>query len=224
MFGMEDAYGGYKVFDYAIAGMFIYAASFGTINAATSLTREKETGTLLRLDTTPVGRSKIFIGTLLSEAFFLFIQLIIMFLLGYVALGLRWYNNNFSLLIIGFLIMLFFGLSTLGIGIIISAFAKTSDSALGLAMMYAMPTVFLSGALIPFNNPIIYCFPPFYAYMLYQQIVLLGDNFWTATLRFYDMSPDPNGIPLWSAFLILLSFLIVTLVLGIKFFQRKTLT
>ncbi|MHA1278429.1 MAG: ABC transporter permease [Candidatus Helarchaeota archaeon] len=224
IFGAQESIDGFVVFDFAISGMLIYAASFGTINAATSLTHEKHRGTLLRLDTTPVGRSKIFIGTLLSEMFFLIIQLILMFLLGYAALGLRWHNNNIGLLFIGFIIIFFFGLSTLGLGIIISSFAKTEDSAVGISMMYALPSVFLSGAMIPFESPIIYCFPPFYANMLYQQIVVLGDNFWTDTLRLYDMTPDPNGIPLWSAFLILLTFLIITLVIGIKLFQRKTIS
>jgi ABC-type transport system involved in multi-copper enzyme maturation permease subunit len=220
--GIDD----YKVFDFSISGMIIYAASFGTISAALSLTKEKQQGTLLRLDTTPVGRDKIFLGTLLSEATFLVIQLLIMFILGYAVLGLKWHYNDPILLIFGFLIAFFFGLSTLGLGIIISAFAKTADSALGISMVYAMMSVFISGALIPFQSPVVYCFPPFYANMLYKQIVIFGDNFWTSTLRFADMqmTPDPNGMPLWCAFLILLIFLLVTLIIGIKLFQRKTLT
>lgn len=227
IFGTQSAgIDSYKIFDFSISGMIIYAASFGTISAALSLTQEKQRGTLLRLDTTPVGRDKIFLGTLLSESIFLVIQILIMFVLGYTALGLKWYHNDPILLVFGFLIAFFFGLSTLGLGIIISAFAKTADSALGISMIYAMMSVFISGALVPFQSPVVYCFPPFYANMLYRQIVLWGDNFWTSTLRFADMQMtlDPNGIPLWSAFLILLAFLLITLVLGIKLFQRKTLS
>jgi ABC-type transport system involved in multi-copper enzyme maturation permease subunit len=226
IFGNQEAFGGFKVFDFSISGMIIYAASFGTISAALSLTQEKQRGTLLRLDTTPVGRDKIFLGTLLSEATFLVIQMLIMFVLGYAVLGLKWHHNDPVLLLFGFLIAFFFGLSTLGLGIIISAFAKTADSALGISMVYAMMSVFISGALVPFQSPVVYCFPPFYANMIYRQIVVLGDNFWTSTLRFADMqmTPDPNGIPLWGAFLILLAFLLATLIIGIKLFQRKTLT
>ena len=227
MFGTQSAgIDSYKVFDLSISGMIIYAASYCTINAALSLTQEKQRGTLLRLDTTPVGRGKIFIGTLLSESVFLIFQLLIMFLVGYGVLGLKWHNFDPALLVFGFLIAFFFGLSTLGLGIIISAFAKTADAALGISMVYAMLSVFLSGALVPFSSPIVYCLPPFYANMLFRQIVVLGDNFWTSTLRLSDltMTPDPNGLPLWTAFLILLAFLLITLVLGIKFFQRKTIS
>ena len=229
MFGGQDVDGmpGWTVFDFAIAGMFVYAASFGTINAASAFSYEKHQGTLIRLDTTPVGRGKIFIGTLVSEAVILVIQLIIMFVLGYVVLQLRWYNTNVGLLFIGFLVMFVFGLSTLGLGIIISAYAKTQDAAVGIAMMYALPITFLSGAMVPFESVIVYAFPPFYAFQIYKQVVLMGENFWTTQLMYNDPFNTGLGytnIPLWGAFLIIVAFLVVTLVVGIKLFQRKTLT
>jgi len=229
MFGGQavDGMPGWTVFDFAIAGMFVYAASFGTINAASAFSYEKHQGTLIRLDTTPVGRGKIFIGTLVSEAVILTIQLIIMFLLGYAVLQLRWYNTNIGLLLVGFGIMLLFGLSTVGLGIIISAYAKTEDSAVGIAMMYALPITFLSGAMVPFESAIVYAFPPFYAFQIYKQVVIFGENFWTTNLMFNDPFNTGLGytnIPLWGALLIIIAFLAVTLFIGIKLFQRKTLT
>ncbi|NVM30375.1 MAG: ABC transporter permease [Candidatus Helarchaeota archaeon] len=228
MFGSQDIVGmpGWVVFDFAIAGMLVYAASFGTINAASAFSYEKHQGTLIRLDTTPVGRDNIFIGTLVSEAFLLIIQLIIMFILGYAVMGLKWHNNNMGLLLIGFLIMFIFGLSTLGLGIIISAYAKTEDAAVGIAMMYALPITFLSGAMVPFDSPIVYAFPPFYAFQIYKQVVLLGENFWTTNLMFndpYNTGLGYTSIPLWGAFLIIIAFLAVTILIGILLFQRKTL-
>jgi ABC-type transport system involved in multi-copper enzyme maturation permease subunit len=229
MFGTQavDGMPGWTVFDFAIAGMFVYAASFGTINAASAFSYEKHQGTLIRLDTTPVGRDKIFIGTLFSEAVVLIIQLVIMFFLGYGVLQLRWFNANIGLLLIGFLIMLIFGLSTVGLGIIISAYAKTEDAAVGIAMMYALPITFLSGAMVPFESVIVYFFPPFYAFQIYKQVVLYGENFWTTNLMYndpYNTSLGYTNIPLWGALLLIIAFLGVTLFIGIKLFQRKTLT
>jgi ABC-2 type transport system permease protein len=221
-----DGMPGWTIFDFAIAGMFIYAASFGTINAASAFSYEKHQRTLIRLDTMPVGRGKIFIGTLLSETVTLSIQLVIMFLLGYVVLQLRWYNTNIGLLVVGFAIMLLFGLSTVGLGIIISAYAKTEDSAVGIAMMYALPITFLSGAMVPFESIIVYAFPPFYAYQIYKQVVILGQNFWTTNLMYndpYNKGLGFTNIPLWGAFLIIVAFLVITIFIGIKLFQRKTL-
>ncbi|MFX1296664.1 MAG: ABC transporter permease [Promethearchaeota archaeon] len=228
MFGTQDLGGGWVIFDTAIAGMLIYAASFGTINAASAFAYEKQKGTLIRLDTTPVGRGKIFIGTLLSEAVFLAIQLIIMFIIGYAAMGLRWHDYNIGLLFIGFLIVFVFGLSTLGIGIIISAYAKSEDAATGIALMYVLPIIFLSGALTPFESNIVYFFPPYWAFAIYKQVVVLGQNFWTTnviTNEPYTWPPvNYLNIPIWGGFLIIVAVLVFTLVIGIKLFQRKTLT
>ncbi len=220
--GKED----WVIFDFGFAGMLIYTASFGTINAASAFSHEKYQGTLVRLDTTPVGRGKIFIGTLISESVTLVIMLVLMFLLGYGALGVHMHEQNVGLLFIGFLIMFIFGLSTVGLGIIISAYAKTEDAAIGLAMMYVLPITFLSGAMMPLESNLVYAFPPFYAFQAYKQVVLLGDNFWTTNLAFndpYNKGLGYTNIPLWGAFLIIIAFLVVTLIVGILLFQRKTL-
>ncbi|MFX0050358.1 MAG: ABC transporter permease [Candidatus Hermodarchaeota archaeon] len=217
---------GISVFDMAISGMLIYTASFGTINAATSLTIEKERLTLTRLDTTPVGRAKVFFGTLLSESFFLVFQLVLMFTISYGLLGAQWYDQNLTLLILGFFIIFFFGLSTLGIGIIISASSKSANAAVGLSMMYVMPNLFLSGSIIPFKNPIVYLCPPFWANQLYQQVVILGDDLWSDSLRLNAQNiftADFSLLPLWSSFIIILLFLLGTTFIGIKLFQKKTL-
>ncbi|MFX1283947.1 MAG: ABC transporter permease [Promethearchaeota archaeon] len=223
---MTIASGGITVFDLAVSGMLIYTASFGTINAATSLTAEKEHLTLTRLDTTPVGRAKIFIGTLLSESFFLVIQLILMFCISYGFLGAHWYEKNPYLLILGFFIVYVFGISTLGIGIIISANAKTANAAVSLSMMYVMPMLFLSGAMIPFEHPIVYLCPPFWANQLYQQVVILGDDIWSDTLRLNAqniINAEYSTLPLWGSFIIILVILFITTFIGIRLFQRKTL-
>ncbi|MFW9994896.1 MAG: ABC transporter permease [Candidatus Odinarchaeota archaeon] len=217
---------GTSVFDLAISGMLVYTASFGTINAATSLTAEKERLTLARLDTTPVGRSRIFIGTLASESVFLVIQLVLMFAISYGLLGGQWYDKNISLLILGFIIVYVFGLSTLGIGIIISAYANSANSAVGLSMMYVMPVIFLSGAMIPFESPIVYICPPFWANQLYRQVVILGDNLLSDNLRLNAYNIFEAGfstLPLWGSFIIILAILISTVLAGIALFQKKTL-
>lgn len=217
--------GGFNVFDLAFSSVLIYAASFGTISAAISLTSEKQRKTLWRLDTTIVGRGKIFLGTLLSEAVFLFIQLIIMLILGYGVFKVKWYNQDVLLLSIGLLILFIFGLSTLGIGIIISAYARTADAATGLSMCYVMPILFMSGILIPFENPIVYLCPPFWANQIYQQIVIMGNSF-SDNIRVNSTNIFEAGItnlPIWSGIFLIILIALVTTYGGIKFFQRKTI-
>ncbi|MBN2152950.1 MAG: ABC transporter permease [Candidatus Lokiarchaeota archaeon] len=226
-FGTNEIMPGWTIYDTAISGMMIYAASFGTSSAATSLSDEKQHGTLLRLDTTPVGRSRLFVGTLLSEAVFMVIQLGIMVVLAYGVLGLRWHDYDAGRLVAGYLIMLVFGLSTIGVGIIISAYAKSVDAAVGISMMYIMPVIFLSGAMTPFASEVQYFLPPFWANALYRQVVVLGHDFWTGAVQATSTNPFVEEflpVPLWGAMLIVLAFLVATTALGIKLFQKKTLT
>ncbi len=228
-FGQTATAPGWTVFDTAISGMLIYAASFGTSSAATTFAEEKQKGTLLRLDTTPVGRARIFMGSMLSEGIFMVIQLGIMLVLAYGVLGLRWHDfdvPDIGRLLAGFAIMLVFGLSTIGIGIIISAYAKTVDAAVGLSMMYIMPIIFLSGAMTPFASEMQYFLPPFWANALYRQVVVLGHDFWTGYVQVTSTNPfveEYLPVPLWGAFLFIVAILVGTLVIGIKLFQRKTL-
>ena len=226
MFGTEEIGGGWVIFDFAIAGMLIYTASFGTINAAMAFTEEKQKGTLTRLDTMPIGRAKIFIATLMSEGIFLVLQLAVMMAIGYGIMGLHWHNDDLGLLLIGFLIMLVFGLSTVGLGIIISAYAKTAESALGIAMMYVLPVIFLSGAMTPFASNVQYFMPPYWAYAVYRQVVILGDDFWTGFVQKSSTNPlnaEYLTIPLWGGAFIILAILFSTIIIGIYLFQRKTL-
>ena len=219
--------GGYNVFDLAFSSVLIYAASFGTINAAVSLTSEKHRGTLMRLDTTPIGRTKIFIGTLLSESVFLAIQLLLMVFLGYGFLGVRFHQQNLLLLIIGLILIFIFGISTLGIGIVISAYAKTADAATGISMCYVMPVLFLSGIFIPFDSPIVYFFPPFWVNQIFQQVVMLGDDLLTDSFRYHSLnlfSSEFTVIPLWGAIVIIIITTLVSLYGAIILFQRKTLS
>ncbi|MEX2681691.1 MAG: ABC transporter permease [Candidatus Sigynarchaeota archaeon] len=226
-FGQMETAPGWTVFDTGISGMLIYAASFGTSSAATTFAEEKQKGTLVRLDTTPVGRARIFLGSLLSEAVFMVIQLCIMLVLAYGVLGLKWHDSNAALLVAGFAIMFIFGLSTIGIGIIISAYAKSVDAAVGMSMMYIMPVIFLSGSMNPFASEIQYFMPPYWANALYRQVVVLGKDFWSGFVQVTSTNPFVDEylpVPLWGAFLIIVAILAVTLVAGIKLFQRKTLS
>ncbi len=226
-FGQMETAPGWTVFDTGISGMLIYAASFGTSSAATTFAEEKQKGTLLRLDTTPVGRARIFLGSLLSEAVFMVIQLGIMLVLAYGVLGLQWHDYNVGRLVAGFAIMLVFALSTIGIGIIISAYAKTVDAAVGLAMMYIMPIIFLSGSMNPFASEVQYFMPPFWANALYRQVVVLGHDFWTGFVQVTSANPfveEYLPVPLWGALVIIVAILVGTLAIGIKLFQRRTLS
>ena len=91
-------------------------------------------------------------------------------------------------------------------------------------MMYVMPIIFLSGAMIPFESPIVYLCPPFWVNQLYQQVVILGDDLWSDTLRLNSQNifqAEFSIIPLWGSLVIILFILVATIFIGIKLFQKN---
>ena len=129
-------------FQYGFPGLIIYTTAAGTTSAAISLASDKTSGMLERLDTMPTGRKNLFLGTLLSETFMVSLQVLIMFILGYGVLQVP-YEGLFELFI-GFFIAVLFGISSVGVGIIISGIAKTADIANAVALFYYIPIFLLS--------------------------------------------------------------------------------
>jgi hypothetical protein len=79
----------------------------------------------------------------------------------------------------------------------------------------------------PFASEMQYFLPPFWANALYRQVVVLGQDFWTGSVQVTSVNPFVDEylpVPLWGAFLIIVAILVGTLVIGIKLFQRKTLS
>lgn len=209
-------------FNYAFSGMVIYATGVGTINAAIAFAVEKSTGMLNRLDTLPTGRINIFLGTLVSESVFLTIQILIMFFIGYGLLGVQ-YDSILSLFL-GFLIAGLFGISSLGLGLIIASLSKTVEIANAASLMIFMLMLFISGTMFPFESPIVYFFPPYWAKQVFLQVSYFGhglDEFlYSGSLIGIDSYV--TIVPIWVGLLIIAIFTLVFVVLGVIIFQKKT--
>lgn len=211
-------------FSLGFPGMVIYATSVGTVSAAISFSSEKASGMMERLDAMPIGRRNIFLGALISETVVMAIQILIMFLLGYVILQVSF--KGFFELFIGFIVALLFGISSVGIGIIIAGLAKTVEVANAISLFYYLPVLFLSGSLYPFESFIVYFTPPFWAKQVYLQITVLGhglfDNLYSSSFIYPGGSAEMIPIPLWGGIIILFGFTISFVILGIFIFQKKT--
>jgi ABC-2 type transport system permease protein len=222
MLGSEEDPTGRTGFDYGFPGMIIYAVGIGTMNAAIMFAQDKKSGMLSRLDTMPTGRKNMFLGALISESLFLMLQIIIMFIIGYAILGL--YFENPLALFIGFLITVLFGISSVGMGIMIASVSKTVEIANAFSLSVYMVMIFLSGSLMPFESPIVFFLPPYWAKQLFLQLTVMGDGF---TDNLYSSSligqgAEPISITLWGGFLIVCAFTIAFTLLGVLLFQKKT--
>lgn len=213
---------GREQFQYGFPGMIIYTTAAGTTSAAISFAVDKTSGMLERLDTMPTGRKNLFLGALLSETFMISLQIIIMFILGYGILQVPF--KGFFELFIGFFIAVLFGISSVGIGIIISGMAKTPEIANAIALFYYMPILFLSGSLWPFESIIVFFTPPYWAKQIFLQITVLGDglldNLYNSSL--IGATAEQIPITLLGGLLIVVAFTIAFIILGIIIFQKKT--
>ncbi len=141
-----------------------------------SIVREKEIGTLEQLMVTPIQNIELVLGKVLP-------MLVVAFLLFNVGVlgagfifGLWMKGNLFSL----YLMLIFFCLSTLGLGIFASTIAKTQQQAMFIAWFFMVFAILLSGFFIPIENMpyliqlITYLNPVRYFMVVIREIYLKG--------------------------------------------------
>ena len=112
---------------------------------AASIVREREKGTLEQLMVTPVSRGAIMIGKLLPYAVIGFVEtaLVVLIMVGVFQVPI---NGDIFLLAALSLCFLF---PALGLGILISTFARNNMQAMFGAMMTMLPAIMLSGFIFP---------------------------------------------------------------------------
>ena len=192
------------VFDVMAPGFIIAGVTVCITQLSSHFAEEKETGTLKRLSTTPVSRRNILLSGLLSQLVIITIQVILLILLlmlfgAYFAPGV-----NFMALI---LIPLLFSFTCLGLGLLLASFTKTQSSAGGLAWFIILPLQFLGGVFFEMDNPISRYIPSSYAVHAMRLIMVSGVTTWDA---------------IGTDVLLLLGFGLVSTLLGIILFRRKT--
>ena len=118
------------------------------IFTALSVAREREQGTMDQLLVSPLSTGEIFVGKAVPAVIVAMLQGT-MVLIGAVV----FYRIPFSGSIILFYInMLLYGLSLVGVGLLISAVCSTQQQALIGVFLFLMPAIILSGYLTPVEN------------------------------------------------------------------------
>ncbi|MCI0700266.1 MAG: ABC transporter permease [Planctomycetia bacterium] len=135
--------------NFFIPGLMVFLCQMmGTMLTANALVREKENGTLEQLFMTPVRPSELMIGKLIPYLVLSFVQFLSVAALMRVAFQVP-IEGSFSLLLV---INFPFVVAALGIGLLISARAKTRDEAMQMVMGSVLPGVFLSGYIFPIES------------------------------------------------------------------------
>ena len=146
------------------------------IGLATSISREKELGTLDGILVAPISRLCIILGKALSQTTRGLLQGSIVLLLSIFLFGVKIYG---SIPLVA--LLLFLGVfSFIGLGILISAIAAEQETAMMVMMTLTFPMIFLSGVFFPieqmpgFMQIISRILPLTYAIEALRKVIILG--------------------------------------------------
>jgi ABC-2 type transport system permease protein len=156
--------------------MVIILYLFTALFTASSIVRERETGTIEQLIVTPIRPIELIVAKVFPYIFISFFDV-----LEVLAIGVFWFKVpiNGSLTLLLSLAALFL-VTALGIGIFISSSAGTQQEALLMTMGTMLPTIFLSGFFFPLEampawlRTISYVVPARYALEIMRGIILKG--------------------------------------------------
>jgi ABC-2 type transport system permease protein len=134
---------------YMVAGVFGFVLSFlTTLITAVSIVNERITGTFEQLQVTPATSFEILLGKILPLGAVFAVDVVLMMLAAGLLLGV-WPEGN-ALFFVG--VSAFYVLTSLAIGLIISATSTTTAEAVQKTVLFSIPLVQLSGFAFPTRN------------------------------------------------------------------------
>lgn len=189
-----------------LMGFFVFFFVF--LISGMALLKERTTGTLDRLLATPVRRSEIVFGYMISYAVLALVQTIIIVLATVYLLNVEIKGNLLDLMLVNF----FLAMVALAFGILMSTFARSEFQMMQFIPIIIVPQIFFSG-IIPLDSmadwiqKIALVLPLKYAGDAMTKVVMYGQS--TAHLAF--------DIGILAIFLIVLTFLNI---IGLKRYRK----
>lgn len=150
-------------FNLMAPGLFAYACIFIIMTVAQSFADFREQGLLRRLNTTPMSSTDFMFSNILSNMIISMLQVVIVFVLA-LLFGFR-SNSDIVGILLAFLLMALFSLSSVGLGLITASVSKSAGTATGLSFIFILPQMFF-GTFIPITDttrPIAMFLPSYYA-------------------------------------------------------------
>lgn len=134
---------------FVIPSLIAMIATIGVlIVTALSITREREQGTLDQLLVSPLNTWHIFVGKAVPALIVAILQATLVLLIGIFGYQIPFAG---SLLLFYFSIVIF-GVSLVGVGLLISSFCMTQQQAFIGVFIFMMPAILLSGYVSPVEN------------------------------------------------------------------------
>ena len=149
---------------HAVAGTSVFMLLFSVAGIGGSLLDEKQDGMLKKLLCAPIPPDHILFGKLVFANIISIIQLMVMFVYGWLVFGLDIIHHLPSLLIMIFAI----AFACSGLGVVLASFAKTRQQVQGFSSIIVLVMSALGGSMIPLM------FMP----EIIQKIAVFTVNYW----------------------------------------------
>jgi len=163
-------------FTQSSSGMIVQFAVFGLINSAMLLMVERKTRCLQRLLTTPIRRAEVIGGHVLAMFLVVFVQEVILIILGQYVFGVDYLRQPLAILIM----MVVLALWASSLGLLIGALAKREDQVIVLSLIAMFLFSALGGAWFPLDvagkafSTVGHVLPSAWAIDGFQNIILRG--------------------------------------------------
>ena len=205
MFGsviIEDI--GKSVFEFLIPGLYAFSGLFIAIPVALSFSEDREQGLLKRINTTPMTGGEFIGSHLLSNMSMVIIQVAIIAVLTF----LMGYPGAPAGIILAFVFMVIFSMSTIGFGLIAATIAKSAKAAGGIIQIFVLPQQLLASGLYPLPSEakVVGMFMPLH--YVSDALTLL-----------FNGAPL-NDLSIWIDLLVLTIFSFVIIFVGILLFKK----
>ncbi|MFX0074418.1 MAG: ABC transporter permease [Candidatus Hermodarchaeota archaeon] len=205
MFGSVIIEGvGMSVFEFLIPGLYAFSGLFMAVPVSLSFSEDREQGLLKRINTTPMTGTEFIGSHLLSNMTMSLIQVAIIAFLAF----LMGYRGAPEGIILAFVFMVIFSMSTIGFGLITATIAKSAKAAGGIIQIFVLPQQLLASGLYPLPSEV-------KVVSMFMPLHYVSD---ALTLLFSDV--PLNDIRIWNDLLILIIFSLVIISIGILLFKK----
>jgi len=138
---------GVTYLSFATPGILLQNGFSSALQSGTSVVDELNSGMLQKMLVTPVNRSAILLGRLVTDAFRVVVQSSIILVLAYI-LGFNAATGAAGIVLI-LVIIAFFGLAWSGISLAIGLRTRSAETVFGIGGFLTFPLLFMSTALVP---------------------------------------------------------------------------
>jgi ABC-2 type transport system permease protein len=201
-----DSPGVFQSLGVPLLGLFPFVAMF--IVTSITMLRERTSGTLERLLTTPLGRGDLLVGYGAAFALVAAVQATLVSLLSFGPLGLE--SGHRPVWVVG--VAIANAVLGMALGLFLSAFARTEFQAVQFMPAFVLPQILLCGLIVPRDEmagwleAVSALLPLTYAYDALARLA----------------SSDPLGARFWLDVLVVLGVTALSLALGAGTLRRRT--